>query len=328
MSLLDVKDLVVSLRERDRSAAIVDKLSLTLSEGECLSIVGESGSGKSTVALALMGLLSGGQLSVSGRVNCNGQNLIGQSSPQLRAIQGKQIAMIFQDPLSSLNPVHRIGDQIIESLKAHSRISRNEAATRAIDALARVGMPDPAGMMRRFPHQLSGGQRQRVMIAMAIVLKPKLLIADEPTTALDLTIQAQILQLLKTLARDLNMALLLITHDLGVVAEMADRVIVLYSGREVESGPTGAVLNAPRHPYTQGLLTAHPSLDARAERLVPIPGAPPSPWLRPQGCVFQPRCPRAMAACKDGRPDLTLSAGGHSVACFVAANDRAMRTNA
>ncbi len=319
MSLLEVRNLVVSLNNNQRSAAIVDGLSLTLEEGNCLGIVGESGSGKSTVALALLGLLTGGPLAATGSVKFAGNDILAMSTRQLREIQGKDIAMIFQDPLSSLNPVHRVGAQIIESVTTHERVSRKEATARAVEALTRVGMPDPVGMMRRYPHQLSGGQRQRVMIAMAIVFRPKLLIADEPTTALDLTIQTQILQLLKSLARDLNMALLLITHDLGVVAEMSDRVIVLYSGREVESGPTADVLENPQHPYTKGLLKAHPSLDIRSDRLVPIPGAPPSPWQRPAGCAFQPRCPLAQDGCTLASPEQKEIFGGvRRVACFLA----------
>lgn len=325
MSLLDVRDLTVSLRTGAGSAMIVDALSLTLEAGQCLGIVGESGSGKSTAALAIMGLLSDRLIDVDGTVKLDGEDLLGMSPRRLRTHQGNDIAMIFQDPASSLNPVQRIGDQILECLLTHRRMSRKQAAELAAEALKQVGMPDPAGMMQRYPHQLSGGQRQRVMIAMAIILKPKLLIADEPTTALDLTIQAQILKLLKDLARDLNMALLLITHDLGVVSEMADTVIVLYAGRAVERGNTGDVLADPRHPYTAGLLRAHPSIDERCDRLLPIPGMPPKLWQRPSGCAFRPRCAMAQDICAVAQPEPAfVDASDREVACFVAehANDQ------
>ena len=316
MTLLDVTGLTVDVRASGRVAPIIDGLSFQLDAGQCLGIVGESGSGKSSVALAVMGLLNAQALQVGGRVLLDGTDLINLPPAQMRSRQGHDIAMIFQDPASSLNPVQRIGAQIIESLRAHRRIGRAQAARLAIDVLGRVGMPDPAGMMARYPHQLSGGQRQRVMIAMAIILKPRLLVADEPTTALDLTIQAQILALLKDLVRDTGMALLLITHDLGVVAEMADQVIVLYAGRAVETGPAAQVLNQPRHPYTVGLMAAHPSLDTRADRLTPIPGTPPRLWQRPLGCAFHPRCGLADPACIAAVPAPVAVSATHAAACF------------
>ncbi|WP_167510269.1 MULTISPECIES: ABC transporter ATP-binding protein [Leisingera] len=318
MALLDVTDLTVSLNAGARTAAIVENLSLRLERGNCLGIVGESGSGKSTAAMAIMGLLTDGPLQVSGRVLFDGSDLAQMRPAEFRKLQGTGIAMIFQDPMSSLNPVMRIGDQIVECLQAHRRLTKSSARGRAIEALARVGMPDPEGMMHRYPHQLSGGQRQRVMIAMAIVFEPKLLIADEPTTALDLTIQAQILQLLKQLSRDLNMALVLITHDLGVVAGMSDEVIVLYSGRDVERGPTQEVLENPQHPYTRGLLGAHPSMDGECERLTPIAGTPPSIWQRPSGCAFRDRCPEAIDGCATVKPELVATPQrAHHVACLL-----------
>ncbi|UWQ27748.1 ABC transporter ATP-binding protein [Leisingera sp. M523] len=321
MALLDVTDLKVSIKAGDRTAAIVAPLSLRLARGKCLGIVGESGSGKSTAAMAIMGLLAGGPLQVSGQILFDGADLAQLSAAEFRKLQGTGIAMIFQDPMSSLNPVMRIGDQIVECLQAHRRLTRAEARRKAIEALARVGMPDPEGMMARYPHQLSGGQRQRVMIAMAIVFEPKLLIADEPTTALDLTIQAQILQLLKKLSQDLNMALVLITHDLGVVAGMADEVIVLYSGRGVERGPTAEVLENPQHPYTQGLLGAHPSMDGEHARLTPIPGTPPAIWQRPSGCAFRDRCPAAFDTCALVEPHpVAMPQQAHKVACLLHAN--------
>lgn len=319
MALLDVKNLTVSLKLGTRRAAIVQELSFSLRSGKSLGVVGESGSGKSTVALALMGLLNSRSLSVEGEVVFDGDDLLTIPRKQFRAMQGRDIAMIFQDPMSSLNPVHKIGDQIVECLQAHEKVSNQDARAQAVEALTRVGMPDPSGMMHRYPHQLSGGQRQRVLIAMAIVFKPRLLIADEPTTALDLTIQAQILQLLRDLAQELNMALLLITHDLGVVSEMTDEVIVLYSGRAVERGKTVDVLENPQHPYTKGLLGAHPSLDGEAERLDPIPGAPPGLWERPSGCAFRDRCPAAQDVCAAALPEtVSLTAEQHQVTCVLA----------
>lgn len=320
MLLLDVKNLSVHLKASSRSAPIVDGLSFQLEKGRCLGVVGESGSGKSTAALAIIGLLSDGVLNATGEAWFEDQELLGLSERAFRKLQGKDIAMVFQDPMSSLNPVQRIGDQIIECLLAHQNHTKAEAEALAIDALKRVGMPAPHTMMLRYPHQLSGGQRQRVMIAMAVVLKPKLLIADEPTTALDLTIQAQVLQLLKQLSVELDLALIFITHDLGVVAEVSDEVIVLYSGRSVEHGATGDVLEAPCHPYTQGLLAAHPSLEDDIDSFVPIPGQPPGPWQRPSGCAFRDRCTLALDICAQETPEpVQVGPGNHRASCFRAA---------
>lgn len=316
MTLLAVKNLSVSVKAGANTAPIVDGLSFQISAGRCLGIVGESGSGKSSVALAVMGLVNGDALQVGGKVELDGIDLVTLAPAQLRARQGNDIAMIFQDPASSLNPVQRIGAQIIESLRAHQRISALEATRRAIEALARVGMPDPKAMMQRYPHQLSGGQRQRVMIAMAVILKPRLLVADEPTTALDVTIQAQILVLLKELVRETGMALLLISHDLGVVADMADDVIVLYAGRAVETGPVAQVLDAPRHPYTIGLMAARPDIDHPQSRLVPIPGTPPRLWLRPSGCAFHPRCAMAIDTCSASVPPAVAINRRQMVSCL------------
>lgn len=321
MRLLEVNDLKVTLNVGERSATIVDKLSLTLDRGRCLGLVGESGSGKSTAAMAVIGLLGHGNLSARGSVRFQGAELIDAPARTLRALQGRDIAMIFQDPMSALNPVQRIGDQIVECVRAHETLSTKEAQALALDALKRVGMPDPPAMMRRYPHQLSGGQRQRVMIAMAIVFKPTLLIADEPTTALDLTIQAQILALFKQLSRELDMAVLLITHDLGVISDMADDIVVLYAGRSVERGRTADVLDHPGHPYTRGLLAAHPSIDETTERLTPIAGMPPPLWDRPQGCAFAPRCHHVQPTCTQRVPDpVALGTPGHLAACILAGN--------
>ncbi|WP_299866660.1 ABC transporter ATP-binding protein [uncultured Hoeflea sp.] len=318
MALLKVRNLTVAVGKRTHLADIVDALSFDLNRGQCLGIVGESGSGKSTAAMAIMGLLDGKSLEMSGSVVFDGTELTDLTPREFRRLQGSDIAMIFQDPMSSLNPVLRIGDQITECVLAHHRSSKKDAWDKSVDVLKQVGMPDPVGMMQRYPHQLSGGQRQRVMIAMAIIFKPRLLIADEPTTALDLTIQAQILELLKALSRDLDMGLILITHDLGVVSQMCDEVIVLYSGRDVERGPTQEVLEHPKHPYTIGLLGAHPSLDAEDAMLTPISGAPPSIWRRPSGCAFRDRCPQAEAMCADQVPELaTVGHASHQAACLI-----------
>lgn len=317
MALLQVDNLSVAVGQGSNKARIVEDLSFNLQAGQCLGIVGESGSGKSTAAMALMGLLDRRVLDVTGAAVFEGKNLLALSSGQMRDIQGTDIAIIFQDPTSSLNPVLRIGDQIIEAVQAHRKRSKKEARARTIEVLTQVGMPDPDAMMLRYPHQLSGGQRQRVMIAMAIVFNPKILVADEPTTALDLTIQAQILDLLKGLSKDLEMSVVLITHDLGVVAQMCDEVIVLYSGRDVERGNSDQVLERPGHPYTIGLLGAHPAMDSAQSRLVPIPGTPPSIWSRPSGCAFRDRCDRSMEICAAKTPEPhPVSCETHQVACF------------
>lgn len=315
MTLLDVQDLSVSVGG-SHAAAIVENLSLSLDKGHSLGIVGESGSGKSTAALSIMGLLRDNrQIRTSGDVLFEGRNLLQLSGSELRSVQGSKVAMIFQDPASSLNPVMRVGDQVAECIRTHSRLSANEVQTQVIDALRRVGMPDPASTMRRYPHQLSGGQRQRILIAMAIALRPQLIIADEPTTALDLTIQAQILRLLKQLTVEMGTSLLLITHDFGVVSEMTESLIVLYAGRVVEAGETRRILRQPAHPYTRALLKAHPSLDDKAAALEPIPGSPPSIRQRPSGCAFRLRCPLASDICASAQPELTALDGNHSAAC-------------
>lgn len=324
MTLLDVQDLSVSVGGSKTAAAIVENLSLSLDKGHSLGIVGESGSGKSTAALSIMGLLRDNrQIRTSGDVLFQGRNLLELSSSELRSVQGSKVAMIFQDPASSLNPVIRVGDQIAECIRTHSRLSGKEVQEQVIDALRRVGMPDPAATMRRYPHQLSGGQRQRILIAMAIALRPQLIIADEPTTALDLTIQAQILRLLKQLTAEMGTSLLLITHDFGVVSEMAEKLIVLYAGRVVEAGETRHVLRQPAHPYTRALLKAHPSLDDKVAELEPIPGAPPSIRQRPSGCAFRLRCSLASDICASAQPALkALDGGNHSAACHKLGYDQ------
>ncbi|WP_195175274.1 ABC transporter ATP-binding protein [Mesorhizobium sp. INR15] len=319
MNLLDVQNLSVGLRNTGAAAPIIEGLTLSLDRGQSLGIVGESGSGKSTAALSIMGLLrQNRQIETSGDIRFQGRDLLEMSNSELRSVQGSKIAMIFQDPASSLNPVMRVGDQIAECIRTHSRLSGQEIDQQVMDALRRVGMPDPPTTKRRYPHQLSGGQRQRILIAMAIALRPQLIIADEPTTALDLTIQAQILRLLKELTAEMGMSLLLITHDFGVVSEMTESLIVLYAGRVVESGDTRTVLERPAHPYTRALLKAHPSLDEKVGELVPIPGSPPNIRQRPSGCAFRLRCPQATEICSAIQPDLALLDGGtHRAACHV-----------
>lgn len=296
--VLRVEHLSIELCLSNRQATIVSDVSFSLRRGRSLGLVGESGSGKSTLALAVMGLLRNeAGMRVRGQVFHGALDLLSLPNQELRKIQGRDLAMIFQDPMSALNPVHRVGDQIIEALRAHEIVDAATAVQRSEQALASVGMPEPRATMRRYPHQLSGGQRQRVMIAMANIARPKVLIADEPTTALDLTIQAQTLSLLRTLSHEHDMALLLVTHDLGVVSEMCDEVMVLYAGRVVEQGPTASVLTSPQHPYTAGLLRAHPSLDSSDAMLEAIEGGPPPIFERPAGCGFAPRCDRASSMC-------------------------------
>jgi oligopeptide/dipeptide ABC transporter ATP-binding protein len=320
---LAVEDLRVEFNTRRGTVRAVRGLSYELAAGETLGIVGESGSGKSVGALAVLGLLPPRTARIiGGSVRFRGQELVGQSEKRLRAIRGTGIALIFQDPLSSLNPVLPIGRQITEQLETHGKASGKAAARRAVELLERVGIPDPGRRVRQFPHELSGGMRQRAMIAMALSCEPSLLIADEPTTALDVTIQAQILELLAELRVSLEMAVLLITHDLGVVAGFADRVAVMYAGRVVEHGATPGLLSNPAHPYTAGLLGSIPRLDRpRQAALTPIAGAPPDLGAELQGCPFRPRCPRALDTCATYDPPLEPVAGRHA-ACWSPATAR------
>jgi oligopeptide/dipeptide ABC transporter ATP-binding protein len=319
--LLEVKDLRTQFQTRAGIVRAVDGVSFHLEEGELLGLVGESGCGKSITSLSLMRLISPPGRIVGGEIRFAGENLLAASEERMREIRGDDIAMIFQDPMTSLNPVYTVGEQIAEALRLHRRLNRRQAREAAVEAMREVSIPDPARRADDYPHQLSGGMRQRVMIAMALACDPRLLIADEPTTALDVTIQAQILELIDGLRRTRNLAVLLITHDLGVVAEVADRVAVMYTGRIVEESPVGELFARPKHPYTEGLLRSVPKLTeahvAKAERLSTIEGTVPKPTNLPEGCHFAPRCPQRMPRCTEGDIPLYQLAGGVSVRCVL-----------
>ncbi len=317
--LLDVQDLSVRFTRRGRAdVAAVDGVSFTVSPGQVVGLVGESGSGKSVTSLAVMGLLPQRGVQVGGQVLYAGKNLLDQSDRQLAQMRGRDLAMVFQDPMSSLNPVVPIGLQVTEVLRAHTELDRAAARAEAEELLRRVGIPDPGRRLREYPHQLSGGMRQRAMIAIALACKPRLLIADEPTTALDVTIQAQVLELLKQMVKETGTAMIMITHDLGVVAGLCDEVNVMYSGRIVERASRTELFGVPRHRYTEGLLASIPRLDApRGEPLRPIPGTPRDTLGWPKGCAFAPRCRHEVEGCRS--PDLVLvedaQRPGHLVRC-------------
>jgi peptide/nickel transport system ATP-binding protein len=304
-ALLEVRDLEVSFNTEDGVVRAVDGVGIELLPGEVLAVVGESGSGKSVTALTLMGLTRGPNASISGTAVFEGTELIGAGDEELRGIRGNRMSMIFQDPMSSLNPVYRVGAQIVEQIRAHRDVPASEARRRAIELLDAVGIPDADRRVDSYPHELSGGMRQRAMIAMALSLDPPLLIADEPTTALDVTIQAQIIELLRELNEKRDLSIVIITHDIGVVAEIADRVAVMYAGRIVEQGTLDEVFYDPQHPYTWGLLGSLTRIDRpRLPRLPQIPGMPPSLLAPPAGCHFRPRCPHAFDRCQNV-PDLS-----------------------
>ncbi len=322
--LLQVEDLRVSYATEDGTVRAVDGISYELQRGRTLGIVGESGSGKTVAALSVLGLTRAEGAQVSGRISFEGRgDLLTLSERELRAVRGDEIAMVFQDPLSSLHPLYRVGAQIVEAIRAHRDLAKAKARARAIELLDLVGIPGEGGnriSVDAYPHELSGGQRQRAMIAMALANDPKLLIADEPTTALDVTVQAQILELLARLQRERGMALVLVTHDLGVVAEMADDIAVMYAGQIVENAPAERMFTAPEHPYTWGLLRSIPTLDGpREELLTPISGTPPSPLAPPPGCRFHPRCPYALPEHARIDPPLLPVPGrpDHQVACLL-----------
>ena len=324
-ALLEVDDLRVQFVTDDGVVHAVDGISYSVSAGRTLGIVGESGSGKTVTSLTTMGLTRGRNTRVSGAIRFDGRDLLTVSDEELRRVRGNEIAMVFQDPLSSLHPFYKVGSQLIEAIRIHRSASKAAALDRAVELLELVGIPDPHRRVNQYPHEFSGGMRQRAMIAMALANEPKLLIADEPTTALDVTVQAQILALIEDLQRRLGMAVIIITHDLGVVAEIADEIAVMYAGRIVEHGATNQIFEAPQHPYTWGLLKSIPRLDAdRRGELVPISGRPPSLINRPSGCFFHPRCQFVRDAHErvDPRLEPVPDDPGHEVACLLAPDVR------
>ena len=312
--MLKVSDLCVSFRTEQGIVRAVEHMSFEVAEGEILGIVGESGSGKTVSLLAVMGLITDPNAIITGSIQYRGRALVGLPSKEMRKLRGREIAMIFQDPMTALTPVYTIGWQIAEQILAHEKVSKAAAWQRVIDLLAEVNIPNPADAVHRYPHQLSGGMRQRVVIAMALSCNPALLVADEPTTALDVTVQAQILDLIAKLRRNHGSAIVFITHDMGVMAEIADRMMVMYAGRVVERGSKQELFLSPRHPYTQALLDSIPPLSGiRPKRLRSIPGSPPNLLNRPSGCAFAPRCPQRFEPCSG---DPKLPSGNRAAACF------------
>ncbi len=317
--ILDIQDLTVHFRTTKGTVVAVDQLSMKIKAGETVAVVGESGCGKTTTALSILRIIPDppGRIA-GGRILFEGTDLLDLSDADMRAVRGRQIAMIFQDPMMSLNPVYTVGEQITEGLRLHLGMAKANAMKRAVELLATVGIPEPGKRVREYPHNLSGGMRQRAMIAMALACGPKLLIADEPTTAVDVTVQAQILDLLRNLQKRLGMAMLLITHDLGVVSEIAERVVVMYAGRKVEEGTVEDVFRSPAHPYTDGLLASAYLASAEGRFLKEIPGTVPSPFDMPTGCNFAPRCPKVFGKCHEEAPALESMNSDREVACFAA----------
>jgi peptide/nickel transport system ATP-binding protein len=316
--LLEVTNLRTEFKTAAGTIRAVDGVDLSVGKGETLGIVGESGCGKSITSLSIMQLLPKGLGKVAaGEVRFNGENMLDFSERKMRSIRGNEMAMIFQEPMTSLNPVFKIGKQIAESARYHHGVSKHKAKDMAVDMLTKVGIPRPEKVAASYPHELSGGMRQRVMIAMAMVCNPKLLIADEPTTALDVTIQAQILDLMRELQKSEGTSILMITHDLGVVAEMCDRVVIMYAGQVVEETDVKTLFKEPKHPYTQSLLASLPQLNSDQERLASIPGQVPNPLDMPHGCRFAPRCQFAKEICRAEAPELTEVEPGHKSRCLL-----------
>jgi oligopeptide/dipeptide ABC transporter ATP-binding protein len=320
MALLELHDLRVAFRTREGLVQAVNGVTLSVERGRTVGLVGESGSGKTVTALTILGLTRSADAEIGGAVLLDGVDLLALPGDALRKVRGRRVAMVFQDPLSSLHPMHRVGWQIAEAIRAHERVGRKAARARVVELLRDVGIPSPNERAEAYPHELSGGMRQRVLIAMALALGPDLLIADEPTSALDVTVQAQILELLAMLQHETGMALVLVSHDLGVIAEHADEVVVMYAGRVVEQGRRDEVIGAAVHPYTRGLLGSITSIDgAKAALLTPIPGSPPSATQLPSGCAFHPRCNHALPSCAESVPSLSRHGATHRVACPVVA---------
>lgn len=313
-NILEIKDLVVHFETDDGCVEAVNELSLSVGKKKTMGLVGETGAGKTTTALSILNLIPSppGKIK-SGSIVLDGEDVLKMSAPELEKMRGNDVAMIFQDPMTALNPVMTVGDQIAESVELHEKLSKHDAYQRAKEMLRLVGISESRAA--DYPHQFSGGMRQRVVIAIALACSPKLLLADEPTTALDVTIQAQVLELMRVLIRDSDMSMLLITHDLGIVAEVCDDVAVMYAGRIIELGTTDEIFNHTAHPYTEGLFNSLPNLRARGEELIPIHGMMPDPMNLPAGCTFCPRCPYAMAECATTRPGLRHMGGSHYVAC-------------
>ncbi|MDP9226532.1 MAG: ABC transporter ATP-binding protein [Actinomycetota bacterium] len=320
--LLEVKDLHVHFPTPDGVVKAVDGLSFTVHRGETYGIVGESGSGKSVTNLTALGLINLKTAHVSGEIIFLGRDLLKLDKEELRKVRGKDLAMIFQDPFACLHPFYRVGDQIVEAILCHENVPKKQAVERTVELLSAVGIPRPRERFRDYPHQYSGGMRQRAMIAMALVHNPDLLIADEPTTALDVTVQAQILELIDKVKTDFNIGVILITHDLGVIADVAQTVMVMYAGRGMEIGSRDLLFTNPLHPYTWGLLESIPNVTQKGTRLVPIEGSPPSLINVPPGCPFHPRCPHRFDPCDKDIPELTDRGGGHPEACHLTAEDK------
>lgn len=318
MTLLKVEDLTIKFKSRQGVVKAVDNLSFELEKGSSLGIVGESGSGKSVTSLAIMRLLQNANSEITGSIGFDGVDLLKLSPEEMRKIRGKSVSMIFQEPMTSLNPLHTCGKQIMEPILIHQKdISKKEAKNYAIEMLRMVGIPSPEQRFHEYPHQMSGGMRQRIMIAIALACNTKLLIADEPTTALDVTIQAQILDLMNSLKKKREMSIIMITHDLGVVKEMCEKVVVMYTGQIVEKSPTELVFSDPLHPYTKGLLNAIPKISNKVERLEAIEGTVPDAYNMPKGCSFHPRCKYATERCKLEAPPLFKQEDGREVRCFI-----------
>ena len=327
MSLLEVKDLVVEFPTRRGLLRALDGVSFAIAPGEILGVVGESGAGKSLTGAAIIGLLDPPGRIASGEIRLAGERIDQCSEVELRAIRGRRIGAIFQDPLASLDPLYSVGQQLIETIRTHLPMTEGQARQRAIELLEETGIPAPGERINHYPHQFSGGMRQRVVIALALAAQPQLVIADEPTTALDVSIQAQVIGLLKRICHDRGAAVMLITHDMGVIAETCDRVAVMYAGRIVEIGPVQQVIHAPAHPYTMGLMASIPDLETDRERLAQIDGAMPRLDAIPSGCAFHPRCPRTLERCRRERPEL-MAAGSTRAACWLHATEAAAEAEA